>query len=255
MTRWADRFLPFGFDILHISGCKLGIVDYLSRFLTFEALRPSNFDVQYVVKCSSRFFDACNCLDRWVQDCSSSEVLTDGLSATSGNGPVNALTSSINSFELGYYCQARDNYPDQDTLLDLASSSILSSGVQPVEGVGNLVLRNSTQEVKPLEGGCSVVNFSNELFNQINCFNSFVTSPLEGVQIVLNNSVQSALSWFNSLAVIFTACVPNYLPVWICIWLFSTVIFELGIFPYFIGIIWFHITFCTYWCLFFFLGH
>ena len=51
LTRWADRFLPF--DVLPISGCKLGIVDYSSRFPTFEAPLPSNFDEQYVVKCIS----------------------------------------------------------------------------------------------------------------------------------------------------------------------------------------------------------
>ena len=62
-TRWADRLLPFDFDIFHISGGKLGIVDYLSRYPTFEAPRPSNFDEQYVVKCINRFFDACNFLD------------------------------------------------------------------------------------------------------------------------------------------------------------------------------------------------
>ena len=54
LTRWADRLLPFDFDIFHISGCKLGIVDYLSRFPTFEAPRPSSFDEQYVVKCITR---------------------------------------------------------------------------------------------------------------------------------------------------------------------------------------------------------
>ena len=59
LTRWDDRFLPFDFDIFHISGCKLGIVVYLSRFPTFEAPRPSNFDEQYVVKFISQFFDAC----------------------------------------------------------------------------------------------------------------------------------------------------------------------------------------------------
>ena len=36
LTRWADRLLPFDFDVLHISGSKLGIVGYLSRFPTFE---------------------------------------------------------------------------------------------------------------------------------------------------------------------------------------------------------------------------
>ena len=95
LTRWADRFLRFDFDVFHISGCKLGIVDYLSRFLTFEAPRPISFDKQYVVKCISRFFDACFFLDCWVRDCSSSEALSDGLPATSGDNQAYAL-SSIN---------------------------------------------------------------------------------------------------------------------------------------------------------------
>ena len=74
LTRCADRLLPFDFDIFHISGCKLGIVDYLSGFPTFKAPRPSSFDEQYVVKCISRFFDACDYLDEWARVCSLSEV-------------------------------------------------------------------------------------------------------------------------------------------------------------------------------------
>ena len=77
LNRWAYRLLPFDFDVLHISGCKLGIVDYLSRFPTFEAPRPCSFDEHYVVKCISQFFDACNFLDRWNNDSSSSDSLFD----------------------------------------------------------------------------------------------------------------------------------------------------------------------------------
>ena len=77
LTRWANRLLPFDFDIFHISGCKLGIVDYLSRFPTFEAPRPSSFDEQYVVKCISRFFDACEFLDGWARHYTSSEELSN----------------------------------------------------------------------------------------------------------------------------------------------------------------------------------
>ena len=58
LTRWADRLMPFDFNVLHNSGCKLGIVDYSSRFPVFEAPRPSNFDEQYVVKRISQLFDA-----------------------------------------------------------------------------------------------------------------------------------------------------------------------------------------------------
>ena len=53
LTRCADRLLLFDFNVLPISG-------YLSRFPTFEALRPSNFDEQNVVKCIRQFFDACD---------------------------------------------------------------------------------------------------------------------------------------------------------------------------------------------------
>ena len=42
-------------------------MDYLSRFPTFEAPRPSSFDEQYVVKCISQFFDACDYLDGWFE--------------------------------------------------------------------------------------------------------------------------------------------------------------------------------------------
>ena len=92
LTRWTDRFLPFDFDIFHISGCKLGTVDYLSRFPTFEAPRPSNFDEQYVVKFISRFFDACIFLDCWVRDCSSSEVLSVEIIRYVGGQPGKSAT-------------------------------------------------------------------------------------------------------------------------------------------------------------------
>ena len=38
---------------------KLGIVDYFSRHLTFEAPQPSNFDEQFVVRSIQNFFSAC----------------------------------------------------------------------------------------------------------------------------------------------------------------------------------------------------
>ena len=133
-----DRFLPFDFDIFHFSGCKLGTVDYLSRFPNFEAPRPSNFDEQYVVKFISRFFDACIFLDCWVRDCSSSEVLSDGLFATSGDNPAKVLPSSINSIELVNHCRSRAFCPVQDTLLDSASNLILSNDIQSAEGFNNL---------------------------------------------------------------------------------------------------------------------
>ena len=31
LTRWLDRLLPFDFNIEHIPGAKMGLVDYISR--------------------------------------------------------------------------------------------------------------------------------------------------------------------------------------------------------------------------------
>ena len=144
LTRWADRLLHFDFDIFNISGCKLGIVDYLSRFPTFEAPRPSIFDEQYVVKCISRFFDACDFLDGWVRDCS----LSDGLSARSGDNQVPTLSASVNSIESISYCQPRAFCPVQDNILDLAPFSYNDIGIQSVEGVNNLDIQVTSQRTK-----------------------------------------------------------------------------------------------------------
>ena len=32
LARWADRSLPFDFEVIHVPGVRLGIVDYLSRY-------------------------------------------------------------------------------------------------------------------------------------------------------------------------------------------------------------------------------
>ena len=107
LTRWADRLLPFDFDIFHISGCKLEIVDYLSRFPTFEAPRPSSFDEQYVVKCISRFFDACEFLDGWARHYTSTEELSDTPEVCQDY----AVPDQINLVELLGNCQSRINCP------------------------------------------------------------------------------------------------------------------------------------------------
>ena len=37
LTRWADRLLPFDFEVVHVAGRALGMADYLSR-------HPSNLE-------------------------------------------------------------------------------------------------------------------------------------------------------------------------------------------------------------------
>ena len=55
LARWADRLLPFDFEIIPVPGVTLGIVDYLSRCPTFSAHEPSKYDELFVVKSIETF--------------------------------------------------------------------------------------------------------------------------------------------------------------------------------------------------------
>ena len=50
LSRWADRLIPFDYQIEHILGSSLVIVDYMSRYPTFEAPLPSSHDELFVIK-------------------------------------------------------------------------------------------------------------------------------------------------------------------------------------------------------------
>ena len=60
LSRWADRLIPFDYHIEHIPGSSLGIVDYLSRYPTFEAPLPSSHDELFVIKSIQAFHNALN---------------------------------------------------------------------------------------------------------------------------------------------------------------------------------------------------
>ena len=60
LSRWADRLIPFDYQIEHIPGSYLGIVDYLSRYPTFEAPLPSSHDELFVIKSIQAFHNALN---------------------------------------------------------------------------------------------------------------------------------------------------------------------------------------------------
>ena len=50
LSRWADRLIPFDYQIEHVPGSSLGIVDYMSRHPTFEASLLSSHDELFVIK-------------------------------------------------------------------------------------------------------------------------------------------------------------------------------------------------------------
>ena len=58
LSRWADRLLPFDFEVIRVPGVTLGIVDYLSRYPAFSAPAPSIYDELFVVKSIEAFNSA-----------------------------------------------------------------------------------------------------------------------------------------------------------------------------------------------------
>ena len=49
LTRWVDRLLPFQFDIEHLPGAKMGLVDYISRHSSQKSKKVSSYDEEFIV--------------------------------------------------------------------------------------------------------------------------------------------------------------------------------------------------------------
>ena len=58
LTRWIDRLLPFDFNIEHIPGTRMGLVDYISRQLNQRAKSITHYDEEFMVATISRSRDA-----------------------------------------------------------------------------------------------------------------------------------------------------------------------------------------------------
>ena len=57
-TRWVDRLLPFDFNIEHIPGVKMGLVDYVSCEPNQEAKVINKYDEEFAVATITRIRDA-----------------------------------------------------------------------------------------------------------------------------------------------------------------------------------------------------
>ena len=215
LTRWADRLLPFDFDIFHISGCKLGIVDYLSRFPTFEAPRPSSFDEQYVVKCINRFFDACEFLDEWAKGCPALEESP----IIQKNSQSSAVSNTINLIESSDSGQHRANRSDLDNSFAVSHTF----GSLSIEGDLNQNIPDTSHVIKSVEGDKNLVINQIGTFNQVNTFD---ISPLGGVKIVGLNSNQSALRVIKHAFVTFSAWITYYLPILFPLWFITLVVSD-----------------------------
>ena len=58
LTRWVDRLLPFAFNIEHIPGAKMGLVDYISRQPNQEAKVTNKYEEEFAVAAINRIRDA-----------------------------------------------------------------------------------------------------------------------------------------------------------------------------------------------------
>ena len=58
LTRWIDRLLPFDFNIEHIPGAKMGLVDYISRQPNQKAKVTNKYDEEFAVATITRICDA-----------------------------------------------------------------------------------------------------------------------------------------------------------------------------------------------------
>ena len=58
LTRCIDRLLPFDFNIEHIPGAKVGLVDYISRQPNQEAKVTNKYDEEFAVATFTRILDA-----------------------------------------------------------------------------------------------------------------------------------------------------------------------------------------------------
>ena len=218
--------MPFDFDIFHISGCKLGIVDYLSRSPTFEAPGPSSFDEQYVVKCISRFFDACDFLEDWAKCCPSLEespiiqkdkLVSPNITKNSQNSAVSNTINLIESLDFG---QPRVNRSDMDNSI-VASHTF---GSLSVEGAINQNIPATSQGI---EGDENLDSKHIGIFQQ---FNTFDIPPLGGVKIAGLKYSQSALRKMMQVFVTFSAWITYYLPVLISVWIITLAVSDCDLF-------------------------
>ena len=63
LTRWIDRLIPFHFDIKHLAGSKMGLIDYISRNPVGLAIPPSEYDEEFVVASIRAFINNLEMID------------------------------------------------------------------------------------------------------------------------------------------------------------------------------------------------
>ena len=63
LTRWIDRLIPFHFDIKHLAGSKMGLIDYMSRNPVGLPKPPSEYDEEFLVAAINTFINNLEMID------------------------------------------------------------------------------------------------------------------------------------------------------------------------------------------------
>ena len=63
LTCWIDRLIPFHFDIKHLAGSKLSLIDYISRNPVELPILPSEYDEEFVVAAINTFINNLEMID------------------------------------------------------------------------------------------------------------------------------------------------------------------------------------------------
>ena len=162
LTRWVDRLLPFDFNIEHIPGAKMGLVDYISRQLNQEAKVANKYDEEFAVATITRIRDAIAAIyvNTTQQNCQSqhfssvnhtqftrashphSTNYSNLLSAINRNTTQLLLENSANAAQLHLNSNLNTNSSQ------IQSNTKLNSIVSHIHSIsqGNIAVRNQTRK-------------------------------------------------------------------------------------------------------------
>ena len=133
-------------------------------------------------------------------------------------------------------------------------NSIVASnkfGSLSVEGAINQNIPATSQGIKLVEGD---ENSDSKYIDLSRQFNTFVTSPLEGVKIAGLKSSQSALSGIMQNFVTFSAWITSYLPVLISVWIITLAVSDFDLLLSFVDFFVFVSSYRICWIVIVLLG-
>ena len=102
LTRWIDRLIPFHFDIKHLAGNKLGLIDYMSRNPVGIAIPPSEYDEEFVVDSNNAFINDLELIDKVIlNDLANQNIAPHELikKRAESKGLLNATSNTQSTYE------------------------------------------------------------------------------------------------------------------------------------------------------------